>query len=119
MLVTNDTPKLPPRLRIRLNSAEASLLRDGGRPTYDTALSGMNRNGIHITCDTRAKEMLQKPMSRSRLDAASIDQPTPSTAIRISHFGWISRPVIAPEIGISTNEAMPPIPKVSPEVVAS
>ena len=33
MVVTNDTPTLPPRLRIRLISAEASLLRFGGSPT--------------------------------------------------------------------------------------
>src|SRR5215217_4351000 len=92
MLVTKDTPKLPPRLRIGLISADASLLRFGGRPTYDTALVGMNRNGIHITCDIRVADMLQKPTSRLRLDAFSIDHETPNTAIRISHFGWISRP---------------------------
>ena len=50
---------------------------------------------------------------------ANIDQPVPSTAIRISHFGWISRPVTTPATGISNNVAMPPTASVSPDVVAS
>jgi len=42
----------------------------------------------------------------------------PRTAIRISHFGWMTRPVRIPATGIRTSVAMPPMPKVRPALVA-
>ena len=83
------------------------MLRSGGTPTSAIELIGMNKNGSHIACNARTREMSQNPTSWSRCVACHMENAVPANAMQMRYFACTKRPVTMPDSGINTMVTMP------------